>query len=222
MTTLAYSTVISEMQAHVPALPDLVAIPLVNKIVIDLCERTHAWRTTLTDKLMVAGTSNYTLVSPVADTEVVAVHQAMVVLTTAAVRRKLEVLTVEQAYDQYPDWPNTATPGEPKAVWQSDFTSYNVGPVPGTADTYNISVRASIRPTQAATGCDTMLYNEFRRAIFHGVLYEAMMMKNVPWADMKLAEVHGRQWTHLVSTARAKVNAGFGKVPLVVRMNPWR
>jgi hypothetical protein len=221
MATVLFSTMSGELNPHVPGVPNPVMISYIRKVVIDLCNRGLIWRVPLGDTTCVAGSYSYTLASPVTDTEVVTILNAKVALTTAATTKNLDILSDDMLRAIYPTWPDTAHPSEPRSVARYDAQSFVLAPVPDSADTYTVKLFAAIRPTLTATGWEGTLFAEFRRAIFHGVLHELMMMPDRPWSNDKLALYHGKQWEYFLFNAKARANKGFGTASIGVKMSPW-
>lgn len=221
MATLLFSALIPEIAPHVHGVPNPVATHYIRKVVTDLCERAKVWRVQLADVVLTPGDYTYDLVSPVAGTEVSVILDAKMLLTAAGTTRNLGIISDDQARVLYPLWPDLNALTEPRSVTRSTSSEFHVAPVPGSDDTYTLKLFAAIRPTPAATGWDEALFNEFRRAVFHGVLHELMMMPDRPWSNDKLAMYHGKQWDYLLYNARAKANKGFSPASVSVKMNPW-
>jgi len=222
MALVPFSNYTVDVAPHVEGCPSVVIAAAIRKIFIDLCQRGKIWRVPLTDVTLVSGTYSYNLVSPIAETEVSAILNAqMSKAATPTATQRLEITTVEVINSMFPDWPNTAVTGEPRALFQTAPSTFCIAPVPGSLDTYTAKLTAAIRPTTTAVNVESSLMSEFRREWFHGTLCELMTLPNRVWSNDKLATYHGKQWTFLLSSARARVNKGFGRTPINVRPRPW-
>jgi len=222
MALVPFTNYVTDVSPHVEGCPTAVIAATIRKIFIDLCQRGKVWRVPLTDVPLVAGTSSYTLASPITGTEVSAILNVQwYKATVPTVIKNLEITTSEVINSMYPDWPNTATPGEPRVLFQTSPSAFCIAPVPDALDTYTVKLTAAIRPTTTAANVEDALMNEFRREWFHGTLCELMTMPNRVWSNDKMATYHGKQWTYLLSSARARVNKGFGRTPINVRPRPW-
>jgi hypothetical protein len=168
MATITYASVFGDIAANVAGVPDVVLQFYMNKVAIDLCERAKVWRTAYSPVTLVTGQSVYTVTSPVAQTELSSILTAKVYMASTAVWKDMDVVTAEQVFEVYPDWPETSETKEPVAVTRRDEATVSVLPNPDTAQTYTLYLYAAIRPTLAATGIDSTIYATYRRAIYHG------------------------------------------------------
>ena len=221
MASITYASVFGDIAANVSGVPDVVLQFYMNKVTIDLCERAKVWRVAYSPLVLVANQSAYTVTSPVAQTELSSVLTAKVYLGSTAKWKDLDVVTAEQVFEVYPAWPDTTETKEPTAITRRDEATISVLPNPDIAQAYTLYLYAAIRPTLAATGLDSTIYATYRRAIYHGVIHELMMMPKRPWSNEKLAEYHGKQWEYMVNSARARANKSFSRANLSVVPAPW-
>lgn len=222
MALVPFSNYTTEVAPHVDGCPTAVMTAYIRKVFIDLCERAKIWRVPLTDVPLVAGTYDYSLVSPIAGTEVSALLVAQV--TTASnptAVTNLPVSTMEVALSRFPDWPNLNAESAPYMLFQQSPSQFSVAPVPDNKDTYTVRLRAAIRPTISAVNVEDSLMNEYRRAWFHGAIHELMAMPGRHWSNDKLALYHGKQWEYFLNNAKARANKGFGRASISVAQRPW-
>ena len=221
MATITYQSIYGDLAANVPGVPDVVLGFYINKVVIDLCERAKVWRVNYAAVTLTPNTYSYTVSSPVAQTELSSILLAKVYLGSTARFKDLDVVTTEQVFEFYPQWPQTPETKEPTAVTRLDEASVAVVPVPDSAQAYTLYMYCAIRPTLAATGMESTVYATYRRAIYHGVLHELMMMPKRPWTDEGRAQYHGKQWEFMIASARARANKSFGRANVNVVPAPW-
>lgn len=221
MATITYASVFGDISANVPGVPDVVLQFYINKVAIDLSERAKVWRTNYTPIPLVAGTYQYTVASPVSQTELSTVLLPKIYLGTTAKWKDLSVFTPEEIFQVDAAWPNTADPKEPTGIVRIDEATISIYPVPDAVQTYTLYLYAAIRPTTSATGMESTVYNTYRRAIYHGTLHELMAMPKRPWSDDKKADYHGKQWEFFVNNARARANKGFSRAVISVTPKPW-
>jgi hypothetical protein len=221
MSTITYNSVFGDIAANVSGVPDVVLAFYMNKVAIDLCERAKVWRVAYASLPLVVGQAPYTLTSPVAQTELSAVLTAKIYLGSTAKWKDLDVVTAEQVFKVYPEWPDTTETKEPTAVTRVDEATISIVPKPGSAQAYTLYLYAAIRPTLAATGMDSTIYATYRRTIYHGVLHELMMMPKRPWTDESRAAYHGKQWEYMIASARARANKSFSRANISVVPAPW-
>jgi len=213
---------VTEIAPHVEGCPSAVIAHYIRKVFTDLCERSKIWRVPLANVPIVAGTYDYALVSPVAETEVSALLGAQLTkLSIPNTIQQLEISTSEVVMNYYPDWPNANSTGEPRVLFQTSPSMFELAPVPGNLDTYTVKLTAAIRPTQTAVNVESTLMNEYKRAWFHGAIHELMMMPGRLWSNEKLAVYHGKQWEYFMNGARARANKGFGRTAISVKHRPW-
>ena len=220
MATVTFASFVPEIAPHLIGCPTAVMERYIAKVAIDLCERASIWRVRLTDIALTSGDYEYPLTSPVADTEITSLLSASV-LVDSTTRKPIEIYTDDYVRECFPRWPDTDNPGEPRGVFRYDTANVQVYPVPDDNVTYALQLWALLRPSATATGWEGTLQNEFRRAIFHGVLYELMTMPERTWYNEKMAVYHGKQWTNLVAAARARANKGYSRQSIFVQPRPW-
>ena len=222
MALVPFTSFVTEIAPHVDGCPSPVIAAYIRKVFTDLCVRAKIWRVPLANVPLVAGVYTYNLVSPVAETEVDSIQNAQwYKAATPTNILQLEITTAEVVNGTYNDWPNTATAGEPRLLFQDSPTDFYIAPVPGTIDTYTVKLTAFLRPTATAVNVEDSLMFTFKRAWFHGTLHELMMMPGRLWSNDKYAVFHGKQWEYFVNGARAKANKGFNKKAISVQMRPW-
>jgi hypothetical protein len=215
-----FSDLLGKIAVHVAGCPDAVILAYIRDTVIHFCSYTRAWRVPLNTVNVDTGSYIYPLASPIADTEVVALLSAQKTTSTNP-KKGLDIVTFEYVQKYYPSWPDPVNTGEPKLLFQYNNTQFAILPVPSSAATYVIDGFIALRPTTTATTWEQGIASEFREAIFHGVLYELMMMPKRSWSDDKMGLYHGKQWSFFKNAARAKVNKSFGPASLNVLAQPW-
>lgn len=273
MATITYYSIIGDFKPHCPGVPDYVAMHYTRKVVIDLCERAKVWKTPLAQVSLTEGVWQYTLTSPITQTEVSSIEDAQVFIQSAGRWKDLDVLSSDKAFllfKSYPElqgftwrgawsvltayvagdavydpnavnnvyvcltgntgqalgqntyWqPLQAGLGEPQAVNRVDELTFRVLPIPGGDSVYKVGLFCAVRPTITSTGFEGSIYAAFKRAIFHGVLYELMNLPGKPWTNDKKADSHGKQWEYFVREAKAKAAKGFSGGDLSVQQKPW-
>lgn len=222
MALVPFTSYVQEVAPHVDGAPTPVITRFIRQVVIDLCERAKVWRVPLADVPLVAGTYEYTLVSPINGTEVSSILDAkLITASNPDARTPLAVSTLEQVLASVSDWPNVNTPGAPLAVFRDDVSEFDVVPVPDALDTYTVALTAAVRPTLTATTVEDTVMSEWRRVWYHGAIHELLIMPGRNWSNEKLALYHGKQWEFHLNNARAKANKGFSRAPIFVKQRPW-
>jgi hypothetical protein len=101
----------------VPGCPQPLVVQHIRDAAIRVCERTLAWRYAQPKFQLLPGVFDYEYQKPV-DTEVHAVFRMLVNDSP------LEVLTLEQALDAYPEWADIYSGEDPSVVWSLTPPSY--------------------------------------------------------------------------------------------------
>ena len=101
--------------------------------------------------------------------------------------------------DQITGW-ITNTDTQPRFFYLSTPTTLVLYPTP-TAD-YTLTVRAAYSPTDAATGVEDFIYENWRDVIVYGALEILFNIKNESWSDPAEAAMSGRMFG--IGTARAR------------------
>lgn len=117
MPTRAFTDVLPKVLPSVPGCPQPLAEQHIRDAAIRVCERTLAWRYAQPKYQLLPGVFDYEYQKPT-DTEVHAVFRAVV--NDSA----LEVLTLEQALDKYPEWADIYSGEDPSVLWSLTPPSY--------------------------------------------------------------------------------------------------
>jgi len=110
MVTRAFTTLLDRFLPSVPGCPQPLAVEQIRRAAIRSCERTLAWRYMPSEFRVLPGVHEYTFTKPT-DTEVHAVFRALIN------DEPLDVLTLEQALEQYPAWADLYSGESFATVW---------------------------------------------------------------------------------------------------------
>jgi hypothetical protein len=211
-TPVTLSSMVPDVSAHVPGCPTPVIEFTLRKIITDLCQRAKVWTTELPVVPLAASTATYVLASPLAYAEIVDIRRVRVEGTHEPLEWK-SPSTLDLMYPEPVD-------GPPRYFTTSPMdTSITLAPTPtATAD---MRVTVTLRPIENATQWDAVLYREFKRCVFHGVLAELLAMPLRSWTDAKTAQTHERRWVNLVSEARWRADTSFTPHALRVEARPF-
>lgn len=214
--TVAFDDMVNDLSPYVPGCPDPVIARTVRKVIIDMCQRAKVWHEDFLPVDLVVGQAAYALRSPVSYGVCTDVTGGYTLINGQKTNLTWEKLTAVKS--RYPNWPEDSQ-GTVRYITSATLGEVLLAPVPDVGGTLNL--RGYLRPSTDATGWDADLYDEFQRVIFHGVLYDLMLMLGRGWADPKLAAVHGRQWTQLLAAARDRASRGYNTDDLSVAMRPF-
>lgn len=110
MATRLFSTVANRVSPNVPGCPTPTIIEYVRRAAIRTCERTAAWRWTPAPYALTAGIHEYAYDVP----ENAEVH---VVFAAIVNGRPLDLLNMEAAIRQYPQWADLFSGEDPSVAW---------------------------------------------------------------------------------------------------------
>ena len=221
MALVPFTQYVNEISPHVAGCPTAVMVQYLRKIFTDLCERTLCWRVDLDPIVLDNAETEYALVSPIAETEVYVLTQARLRDVDADTTSTLALATPEVVYARYPDHPNATAAGTPQMAFCETPLFVGVAPIPPTTIDYELELKAALRPSATAVNVESAVFEQFRRAVFHGALHELMSLPDRSWSSTDLAGFHGKQWEYYLYNARARANKGFGRPNLTTVMRPW-
>ena len=214
--TIAFDAMVDDISAFLPGCPGPTISRTARKIVVDMCQRAKVWHEDFVPTALVANQVAYPLLPPVPYAVCTDVTSGYTIV--AGQKKDLTWAQLPAVRQRYPNWPNDL-PSEPQYMTWATVGELLLAPVPDAAGT--LYLRGYLRPSPTATEWDADLYDEFKRVVFHGVLYELMLMPNRTWSDPKAGTLHGRQWTQLLAAARDRSQRGFNTTDLSVEMRPF-
>lgn len=151
MPTRLFTDLLPKVLPSVPGCPQPLAIQHIRDAAIRVCERTLAWRYVQPKYQLLPGVFDYEYLKPV-DTEVHAVFRVLMNDSP------LEILTLEQALDVYPEWADIYSGEDPSVLWSLTPPSYTGSDVydetefnPGSAFVLPEAVVASAAQPRSVT-----------------------------------------------------------------------
>jgi hypothetical protein len=220
MALVQLNQYVPEVANHVSGCPTQVITFYMRKVFTDLCERTLCWRVDLPDITLSNGAVVYSMVPTIPETEVYIPIKARMRDNVSDVTYELPIGTYEGVLASYPDHP-AANGGIPAVVFCPQPNQVAVAPMPQVGTTYTLKLNVAIRPALTASTVESSIFEQFRRAIFHGTLHELMSLPERGWSNTDLAGFHGKQWEYFLYNARARANKGFTRSNLYVAQQPW-
>lgn len=198
------------MQAAPPLLLDAIRNAL-----IEFCESTWIYTTSLASLSSVVGQSAYTLTLPTG-TDVVALKS--VVYDGS----RIDVTSEDELDTLYPssDW-RTMT-GVPFRYYQTaDMSIIHLFPIPEVAVSNGIRIVSALKPMQEAETVPDFLYQDWRSDIAAGAKSNLFMMTASSWGDPNKAAVFAQQFRQGINRAKMLISKGFGKRQPAVRPHRW-
>ena len=214
--TVSFDAMVDDLSAFLPGCPSPTISRTARKVVTDMCQRAKVWHEDFIPVPLVAGNVSYPLLPPVAGAVCTDITSGYIMVDGR--KRDLTWQQLDAVQTRFPNWP-AGEPGEPQYMTLRSVGAIELAPVPNVNGT--LYLRGYLRPDRDATAWDAELYDEFHRVVFHGVLYELLLMPNRGWSDPKTGALHGRQWTQLLAAARDRSQRGFNTDALSVDMRPF-
>ena len=198
----------------VQAAPPLL-LDAIRNALIEFCESTWIYTTSLIALSSVAGQADYTITLPTG-TDVVALKSVVYD------RARLDVTSEDELDTLYPhtDWRSMT--GKPFRYYQTaDMSIIHLFPIPEVAVANGIHIVSALKPTQDAETVPDFLYQDWRSDIAAGAKSNLFMMMASSWGDPNKAAVFAQQFRQGMNRAKMLVTKGFGKRKPVVRPHRW-
>ena len=214
--SVSFNDIADELSVHLPGCPAPMIVRSVRKVITDMCQRAKVWHEEFVAVSLVPNQAAYPLVPPVSYATCTDITEGYTVIDGQ--KKVLTWEKIDAVKRAYPSWPEGAY-GAPQYMTLASLGQVLLAPTPDT--TGDLFLRGYLRPSANATQWDADLYNEFSRVVFHGVLYDMMLVTGRPWANEKLAALHGKHWTQLLASARDRATRGYNTDGLAVEMRPF-
>lgn len=192
--------------------PQLLTVPYIRAAAIDFFGDTGVYTLTLDADNVVAGVASYDITLP-ANWDVAWVR---------SVRHNGTLLAPvsENALDQEgANW-ITAT-GTPLRYLQEDTASVRLVPIPTTAVSGGLVLRAVLRPSLASTGFSTdWVFDGWGEAIASGAKARLLALPGKPWSNPELALYHDSLYRKAVGRAIRDSNRSYTRSSGTIQMRP--
>ena len=198
MTAVTYTQWLPAVQIHVPECPTPMITEAVRSTCIRFCGESRYLREELDPFNTVATDDEYELTPP-ADSAIAEI------LSLRINGRLLDPTTVDALEAETVDWKDLS--GYPSRYFQRSRSVIVVNPVPDAA--YVSRAVVAIKPSQASSGVDGRVFEEWKDAIASGTLAYLMAMPGQAWSNPELAGYHGGLFSSAVARARAQADAGY-------------
>lgn len=124
--------------------------------------------------------------------------------------KEIPALTADRLSQDYgDDWPTHT--GVPCAYFEDAPGSVRLYPIPTDASVTGLTCRASVRPSETATGVPDEIGTAYRKEITSGAKYLLMMYADKPWTNFDLAAKHGGDFEGAIGKHHALAATGYGK-----------
>lgn len=204
-----YDHILPELNGITPAVVDFT----LRDVCRDFCEETGVHATEVTAINVVAGTSAYTLTSPVSGTEP---HRIKAAWFNGHPLHMAPEDALNASSDYWPD----STSTEPWAYTQKQPDQIILYPEPDTAVTDGLRVQIILKPTTDSTGLTDWIALRYMRQLAHGVKARLMAQPGRPWTNPDFAAYHNALYESAKTLATIDANRSFTRGALTVAMRP--
>lgn len=168
---------------------------------IEFCAETFVWKADHAPIDAVADQHTYDFVPPVANTKVERIDRAWY--------DDKEILpkTEAELRELYANWPTEA--GTPLYYLQEGLENVRLVPYPSASLTGALVMKVSLRPSTAATGVDTTIWERYVDDVAAGALAKLFVMPDKPWTNTAQAGYYGGMFEAAKDLARLKAFKGF-------------
>lgn len=198
----------SDILPHVAGCPTPIIEHELLRAAQEFFSGSRAWIVTYADQTVLANVAEVSLAPASAEQEIVRLEKAWINGTSADV---FPFQTMDSCYSD--DW-QTHT-GTPTAVIQLSPDSVRLYPIP--TDSITLKIRASVQPSEAATGLPDDMAGQYRMDLVEGAKAKLMMYSKSEWYDPKKAAVHEAAFQAAIDSANVSAARSFGASRIVAR-----
>jgi hypothetical protein len=199
MATTTYESLIPEIIPIVASCPDSMIQQHIRSTVIDLCERSAIYQKELDPITVSRDVYEYDFDPPSGTV----VHKIEWAIFDGDV---LEPVTSGLLEQREPDWRNST--GTPEYVIKNTQDTFLIIPIPSTAKTNGLIIRACLKPTHTSTSCDSTVMSDYRDAIVNGTLFRLLRIPSKDWTDYNAASVYSALYNEGIGTAEKRARYG--------------
>ena len=168
---------------------------------IEFCQETRVWKADHAAIDAVANQKTYDFVPPVANTKVERIERAWYD------GKEILPKTEAELRELYANWPTEA--GTPLYYLQEGLESVRLVPYPTASLVGALVMKVSLRPSQAATGIDTTIWERYIDEIAAGALALLFAIPDKPWTNPAQVSFYGGMYEQARDRARLKAFKGF-------------
>lgn len=195
---------------HVPGCPVVVVEHELRRSAQEFFRRSRAWRVNLPTIAVAALTPEISCEPPDA------AHDLVRVESVVYDGRQLGPETAENLDIGFgEEW--AAHVGIPTNYIQLTPGVLRLYQIPGVAAAVGLKIRASVTPSDVATGIPDDLAQKYRDAIQAGAKSRLMLMPGKSWTNLDLSAVYGRAFGDMADAANADAARAFGAAKISTR-----
>lgn len=195
---------------NVPGASAALAELHLRRTAIDFCAVSGVYHAEITPVDIVAGTADYTLVSPDAQAE------PAFAWTLWYDTQPLDPATLRSLDASAYKW--SAQNGDPRKFVQKTPTVVTLYPNPGTAKVGGLTGRIALKPTFTATGIADWVGQRYLDTLVAGATARLLALPQKPWTDPNMALANMRIYNAGRSDAFIDAQRSLGNAPVQVMM----
>jgi hypothetical protein len=177
---------------------------------IEFCERAWVWVVDQGTFPVAAGANEYDW-EPPANTEVARILHAWIG------KAPLHPKTGGELSALYGDYMQAE--GPPQFFIQDVPEKFILVPKPTASSADGVTAKIAVKPTRAATGLDTVIFNRWHRIITAGALASLLGMGRKPWTDIPRSQLMADRFEQGIAKAKLEVIRSFAGARMRVRPN---
>lgn len=196
-----------------PELPGVgqdIAKTVIRRAAIEFCEETFVWTYELTPINVVAGTATYSMVAPLADSDIA------VILNAWYDGKSIHPVSPENLAQFPVYWPDVE--GKPSHFTQETQDTVRLYPKPVDTVSDALRIRVGLRPSLASQGILDWLANKYIQEFAMGAKSILKAMNGKPWTDPEGAMMCRAQFEGAKTRAAIDATRGFTRGPLRMRL----
>lgn len=198
----------NEVMPDVPGCPTPLADNAIKNAAIEFCERSMAWRINSAPIDLTAAVPIYTLNNP-AGSIVVDIMDALVS------GLQIKAKSHDQLNALYQDWRNET--GDAAYYHRPTPSTIRIVPTPTVTTVGALVLSMALKPSRAATGIDSELFEQYMEVIAAGAKYRLMIMQKKPWSDPSRAGVQQVTFNNGIAAASLDTAMGRSRAPIRTR-----
>jgi hypothetical protein len=209
MSETAWTSWYDEVMPELPGAPPAALVKnAIRNAAIEFCDRTWVYRVPHDPISSAGNVAEYDIETPT-KTKPVKLHRVWYD------KKEIFPKTADELAALYSHWPSAS--GTPLYFTQRRFDAVILVPIPTASISSAITAEIAIKPSRAATGISSDIYEKYLEEIAYGAKARLFAMKAKPWSDAKLAAFNLGMFEQAVGRTKVQAVKGHTRAKLRVR-----